>query len=122
MLLPSQRQVILKAAEDLLRDVKDCGLGGSEFEERVEELKAAEARLINQEGAAAQLEYIITSYGLSPEAMDKARQDIKEVIMDFAPKGKLCRCTQCQADELRSRALKHGEGWLCEKCVKASRS
>lgn len=118
MLLPSQRQTIRGVIQRLSPHVKDCGLDGSEFNDRVTELKELEAKDLIRQGLDTQLEYIISTYGFSPEMLKKAEQELKEIIMDHAPSGKLCRCSECKNDELRAFAVKHGETWLCQACAK----
>jgi hypothetical protein len=118
MLMPSHSVAIKGTVERLLQIAKELGLRGYELEELVKQFKENEARLINQQGLKAQMEYVFETFGPTPEGQDKASEDIRNVLMDHAKAGMLVRCTQCRRDEFRSEATKHGEGWLCPRCLK----
>jgi phosphoribosylcarboxyaminoimidazole (NCAIR) mutase len=58
MLMPSHSVAIKVTVEKLLAAAKALGLKGYELEEKVKEYKENEAKLINQQGLKAQIEYI----------------------------------------------------------------
>lgn len=118
MLMPSHSVAIKSTVEKLLVIAKSLGIKGYELEEKVKEYKDNEAKLINQQGLKAQMEYIFETWGPTPEGQDKAAEEIRTVLMDYSKAGMLVRCTQCKRDEFRSEATKHGEGWLCPRCLK----
>lgn len=115
----SSHQVAIKGTvEKLLAIAKSLGLKGYELEEKVNEFKQNEAKMINQQGLKAQIDYIFETFGPTPEGQEKAAEEVRNVLMDYAKAGMLVRCTQCKRDEFRTEATKHGEGWLCPRCLR----
>jgi hypothetical protein len=117
-MLSSHHVAIKDTLEKLLRISKELGLKGYELEEKVTEFKLGEAKLINQQGLRAQMEYVFETFGSTPEGIDKAAEEVRNVLLDYAKAGQVIRCTQCRRDEFRTEATKHGEGWLCPRCLK----
>jgi len=118
MMMPSHMQAVKGTVDRLLAIAKTLGLRGYELEELVKQYKENEAKLINQQGLKSQMEYVFETWGSSAEGQDKAAEEIRNVLMDNAKAGMLVRCTTCRRDEFRSEATKHGEGWLCPRCLK----
>lgn len=118
MMLSSQKVAIKDVLDKLQAIAKALGLKGYELEEKVNEFKMNEAKLINQQGLRAQMEYVFETFGPSPEGVEKAAEEIRNVLLDYAKAGQVVRCTQCRRDEFQSEATKHGEGWLCPRCLK----
>ena len=117
-MLPSHIVAIKGTIERLLVIAKSLGLKGYELEEKVNEFKQNEAKMINQQGLKAQIDYVFETFGPTPEGQEKAAEEVRNVLMDYAKAGMLVRCTTCKRDEFRTEATKHGEGWLCPRCVK----
>jgi len=117
-MLPSHIVAVKGTIERLMVIAKSLGLKGYELEEKVNEFKQNEAKMINQQGLKAQIDYVFETFGPTPEGQEKAAEEVRNVLMDYAKAGMLIRCTTCKRDEFRTEATKHGEGWLCPRCLK----
>lgn len=117
-MLPSHIQASKEPITRLLSIASGLGLKGYELEEKVNEFKRNEAKMINQQGLKAQIDYVFETFGPTPEGIEKASEEIRNVLLDYAKAGQIVRCTTCKRDEFRSEATKHGEGWLCPRCLK----
>jgi hypothetical protein len=115
-MLPSHFQASKETIARLMSIAAGLGLKGYELGDKVNEFKQNEAKMINQQGLKAQIDYIFESFG--PEGIEKASEEIRNVLLDYAKAGQIIRCTTCKRDEFRSEATKHGEGWLCPRCLK----
>ena len=115
-MLPSHFQASKETITRLMSIAAGLGLKGYELGDKVNEFKQNEAKMINQQGLKAQIDYIFESFG--PEGIEKASEEIRNVLLDYAKAGQIIRCTTCKRDEFRSEATKHGEGWLCPRCLK----
>lgn len=105
-----------EAVQKMLKLAQDCKLRGDEFKDKVNEEKLREAQLINQQGLAAQFEYIISIWGAGDDAVAKGMDAIRERMLDYAPRGMLCQCTECRTTDFRCECVKHAEGYVCKKC------
>jgi hypothetical protein len=109
----TQRAALAK----LLKLAQECGLKGGELDGAVSEEKKREASLVNQQGAQAQMEYLLSVWGAGDDAIGRGCEAIRQVMLDYAPAGMLCKCTQCKTLEFSCESVKHGEGYLCKRCA-----
>ena len=86
-MLPSHFQASKETITRLMSIAAGLGLKGYELGDKVNEFKQNEAKMINQQGLKAQIDYIFESFG--PEGIEKAAEEIRNVLLDYAKAGQI---------------------------------